>query len=189
MLLVAIAFPILQAYFFLFPRLPNVDMLVHFLVVENHTNAPSQLPHIVSTFISIIPLMLLQLKHICTILFFLLFQNMHASPPVTTTKAHVHYSSFSSFPKLHYNLFDEEEEEEEEEANSKHSTSTKLQIPKIGFKNNFQTSKPPSLHPLLPIRNKFALLKQLGNSCLLPMHLVVPFDAFACVPLALPSPK
>jgi hypothetical protein len=78
MLLVAIAFPILQAYFFLFPRLPNVDMLVHFLVVENHKNAPFHLPHIVF--------------HL----------HIHNFPHVIATKAHVHYSFFSSLPKYAY---------------------------------------------------------------------------------------
>jgi hypothetical protein len=73
-------------------------------------------------------------------------------------------SSFSSIPKLHYNFSDEEEEV----ANLEHTASTKLQIPKMGFNNNLQTSKPPSLHPLLPIHNKFALFKQFGNSCALP---------------------
>jgi hypothetical protein len=50
----------------LLPGLPSVDTLVYFLVVENHTNARSHLPHIVSTFISI--------------------------PPATAAKAHLHYS-------------------------------------------------------------------------------------------------
>jgi hypothetical protein len=32
------------------------------------------------------------------------------------------------------------------------------------------------------------LLEQLHNSCPLPMHPLVPVDAFACVPSTLPSP-
>jgi hypothetical protein len=110
----------------LLPGLPSVDTLVHFLVVDNHTNARSHLPHIVFTFTSI--------------------------PPATAAKAHLHYSSFSSLPKLRYNFSDDEEEEEE--ADSEHTASTKLQIPKIGFSNNLQTSKPPYPHPLLPVRHK-----------------------------------
>jgi hypothetical protein len=111
----------------LLPGLPSVDTLVHFLVVENHTNARSHLPHIVSTFISI--------------------------PPATAAKAHLHYSSFSSLPKLRYN-FSDDEEEEEEEPDSEYTASKKLQIPKIGFNNNLQTSKPQSPHPLLPVHHK-----------------------------------
>jgi hypothetical protein len=110
----------------LLPGLPSVDTLVHFLVVENHTNARSHLPHIVSTFISILP--------------------------ATAAKAHLHYSSFSSLPKLRYNFSDDDEEEEEPD--SEHTASTKLQIPKIGFNNNLQTSKAPSPHSLLPVRHK-----------------------------------
>jgi hypothetical protein len=110
----------------LLPGLPSVDTLVHFLVIENHTNARSHLPHIVFTFISI--------------------------PPATAAKAHLHYTSFSSLPKLRYNFSDEEEEEEE--VDSEHSASTKPQIPKIGFNNNLQTSKPQYPHPLLPVRHK-----------------------------------
>jgi hypothetical protein len=106
-------------------------MLVHFLAIENHTNACSHLPHIVSTFISI--------------------------PLAIAAEAHLHYSSFSSLPKLRYN-FSDEEEEEEEEADSEHTASTKLQIPKIGFNNNLQTSKPPCPHPILPVRHKLALI-------------------------------
>jgi hypothetical protein len=45
------------------------------------------------------------------------------------------------------------------------------------------------LHPLFLVHHKFALLEQLDNSCLLPIHLLVRFDAFACVPSALPSPQ
>jgi hypothetical protein len=119
----------------LLPGLPSVDTLVHFLVVENHTNARSHLPHIVSTFISI--------------------------PPATAAKAHLHYSSFSSLPKLRYNFSDDEEKEEEEEPDSEYTASKKLQIPKIGFNNNLQTSKPQSPHPLLQVTQRvdgFAVL-------------------------------
>jgi hypothetical protein len=94
--------------FLLLLGVPSVDMLVHFLVVKNHTNAHSHLPHVVSTFISI--------------------------PLAIVVKAHLHYSYFSSLPKLHYNFSNEEEE-----ADLKHIASTKLQIPKIGFNNNLQT--------------------------------------------------
>ncbi len=137
--------------------LPSVDKLLHFQWWENHTIAHSHLPHIVSTFISI--------------------------PLAIVVKAHLHYSSFSSLPKLHYNFSNEEEEED-----LKHITSTKLQIPKIVFNNNFQTWKPTSPHSLLLVHHKFVLLEQLHNSCPLPMHPLVPVDAFACVPSTLPSP-
>jgi hypothetical protein len=109
----------------LLPGLPSVDTLVHFLVVENHTNARSHLPHIVCTFTSI--------------------------PPATAAKAHLHYSSFSSLPKLRYNFSDDEEKEEPD---SEYTASKKLQIPKIGFNNNLQTPKPQSRHPLLPVHHK-----------------------------------
>ncbi len=84
---------------------------------------------------------------------------------------------------MHYNFSNEEEQDDLE-----HIASTKLQIPKIGFNNNLQTWKPTSPHSLLPVHHKFALLEQLDNSCPLPMQMQVPFDAFTCVPLALPSP-
>jgi hypothetical protein len=78
------------------------------MVVKNHTNVHSHLPQIVSTFIS--------------------------TPLAIVVKAHLHYSSFSSLPKLHYNFFNEKEE-----ANLKHIASTKLEIPIIAFNNNLQT--------------------------------------------------
>jgi hypothetical protein len=75
-------------------------------------------------------LLLLQLKHICTTPLSLVFQ------------------------KLRYNFSDEEEEEE---ADSEHTASTKLQIPKIGFNNNLQTTKP---HPRTPFSLSVTKSKQ-----------------------------
>ncbi len=149
--------------------LPNMDTLVHFLIVENYTTAQSHLPHIVSTFISIPPLLLLQLKHICITPLFLLFQNCI----ITSLK--------KKKKKLIQSILYQQSYKSPKQVST---IISKLQNP-----HPYTPFSMSVTNLLFKIKERYNLFKQLGNSCSLTMHMLVPFVAFTCVPSTLPSPQ